>query len=460
MIKIFPDPPANVYLIGIKGQALTAVAQILQAQGYRVSGSDVAEEFPTDAVLKKLNIDYNENFAAANLTTELAAVIYSTAYDESNPELSAAKKMGLPVWSYPEFVALLFELYSGTISVAGSHGKTTTTAILADILTAANYDPTAIVGSTVTAWGSNARLGSSGWLIFETDEYQNKLQLYKPRYVLLTNVDYDHPDFFKDRASYEQAFLEFVAKIPESGCLVVWRDDPLFAKLQAVCRAPLISYGQSAESDWRITGLKINDRGTSFEAKNKSGQGGEFIIPFPGEHYALNALGAIALAVHLGIEVSIIMDALKIFRGTNRRLEKYGEYKGTLVIDDFAHHPTEIQATLTGLRQRYSSRRLLAVFHPHTFTRTTQFLDEFAQALALADTVILLPIYGSAREAQGQVSSQSLVDLINKTSPGKALYLPSLEAATAWLKANLQPDELVVTMGAGNVWQVAGDLVN
>jgi UDP-N-acetylmuramate--alanine ligase len=459
MGKIFPDPPSLIYLIGIKGQALTAVAEILLSQGYQVTGSDTAEKFPTDGVLTKLNIDYREVFTADNLTSNIAGVIYSTAYDESNIEVATAKKLGLPMWSYPEFVQILFSLYPKSISVAGSHGKTTTSALLLEVMQAAKFSPTGLIGSTVMSWGSNALVGSSDWFVFETDEYQNKLQLYSPRFAIVTNVDYDHPDFFSDEASYVQAFVDFVSRLPSEGCLVICQDDPAADKLRAATPATVISYGQSAKSDWIISDVRIDERGTHFKISHAVKGQQDFVVPFAGLHYALDAAAVVALADFIGIAPRQASEAIKLFRGTNRRLEKIGEYKGAIIIDDFAHHPTEIHTTLAGLKASYPEKKITTVFHAHTFTRTAKFLTEFAEALSLADKVVLLPIYGSAREAKGQVSSADLAKLINDKTHDKAQLTDSVPTAIAEIKAVCGPEDVVLTLGAGDGWLVAKGLV-
>lgn len=457
--RLFPDPPARLHFIGLKGVAMTAFAEVLRGHGYDVSGSDTAELFFTDAVLKKLNIHCAEGFAEENITSSLDAVIYSTAYEEDHIERQAARRLGIPEWSYPEAVAFLFTAYTNSISVAGSHGKTTTTALLGNILTKGNFDPTAIVGSIVTEWGTNARVGKSEWFVFETDEYQNKLKYYTPRYVLLTNVDYDHPDFFHDAATYERAFLDFVERIPAHGALVLWGDDPLRLSLLSATHAPVVTYGVGEENDWQLTDVTIDERGTTFTAVYHADAWGTFTVPFPGEHYALNALGAIALSHYIGVDPEGIRRGVEYFRGTARRFEVRGVVNGATVIDDYAHHPSEILATLTGLRLRYPEKRLRVIFHPHTFTRTAAFQQQFVTALGHADDVAVLPIYGSAREGKGSVASDDIVRQINHVSPGKARVISDIAAAIHEYASSATDQDVIVTMGAGDVWRVAEGLV-
>lgn len=452
--KQFPDPPAILHLIGLKGVAMTALAEILQGQGYTVVGSDTSEVFPTDKVLKKLNIHCVKGFSAENIGPDTAAIIYSTAYLPDHIERRTAHGRGIAEWSYPEVVGILFTMYQQSIAVTGSHGKTTTTAMLARILEEGGLDPTAIVGSTVIDWGRNARLGHSPWFVLEADEYQNKFQYYAPRHLIVTNVDYDHPDYFPNVESYQKVFIDFVAKLPAWGTLIIWGEEPLLHQIIANCKAMVITYGEGEKNDWRLADATVSDA-TNFKVIKKGNTYGSFTIHIAGFHYALNAMGAIAMADAAGVNAEAIARALKNFRGTARRLEYSGEFNDAIIIDDYAHHPTEITATIKALRARYPGKRLWCVFQAHTFSRTNAFLSHFAKALSAADQVILPPIYASARESSGTINNQTIAKAINKLSAHKAQTVRSLEEAADILRRVLKSDDVVVTMGAGDVWRVA-----
>lgn len=453
---LFPDPPARIHFIGIKGVGMTAVAEILKAEGYEITGSDTNETFMTSSVLDDLGITVAENFSAEHIGSQTTAVIYSTAYGKDNVERQSAAEQGIPEWSYPEIVGFIMGLYSNSIAVAGSHGKTTTTALLARMLEEGGLDPTAIVGATVTDWRRNARSGRSQWFVLEADEYQNKFQYYSPRYLLITNIDYDHPDFFKTPEDYEQAFVDFASKLPSDGLLVYWSGDKTTANFIKNSSAKAIGYGEETNADWRLCDITISDSGTSFRVFRGENLYGDFIMPLIGNHYALDALGAMALAAEVGIDKEAITRALKYFRGTARRLEYIGEYKGALIFDDYAHHPREISATIRALQARYAKRKIWCVFQPHTFSRTEAFLSDFVSALGLAQKIILLPIYASAREQSGSVDSQDLArELVSK----EASVAANLEEAACMLKKNIGENDLVVTMGAGDVWRVGKLLV-
>lgn len=452
--KQFPDPPATLHFVGLKGVAMTALAEILQGQGYAIAGSDTTEAFFTDQVLKNLNIHCAQGFAAENIGHGVAAVVYSTAYVRDHIERSEARKRGIPEWSYPEVVGFLMAMHARSIAVAGSHGKTTTTAMLARMLEEGGLNPSAIVGSTVIDWGRNARLGASPWFVLEADEYQNKFQFYSPRHLIITNIDYDHPDYFPNVESYRNVFIDFVKRLPVDGTLIVWGEEPLKSDLRANCSAKFLTYGEDEKNDWRLVDVVIADD-AKFKVLKNGNFYGDFTIPVAGFHYALNALGAMVMADAAGVGRGDIARALKNFRGTARRLEYRGEFNGTIIFDDYAHHPTEIRATIRSLRARYSNHRLWCVFQPHTFSRTSAFFSEFVRALDGADKVILPPIYASARETSGEISNEAIAEAVNNLSPGKAQAVRSVEEAADILRGILKDGDVVVTMGAGDVWRVA-----
>ncbi|MEI7621122.1 MAG: UDP-N-acetylmuramate--L-alanine ligase [Candidatus Moraniibacteriota bacterium] len=455
----------KVYLVGIKGAGMTAVAELLKGRGIQVSGSDTSEVFYTDAILKKNEIAFFETFEAGHLEGDFDAVIFSTAYSvENNVELQTAKAKNLPMLSYPEFLGMLFREKLG-IAVCGSHGKTTTSALLGQALQMAGADPTALVGSKVLGWDSSVLAGKGDYFVAEADEYQNKLRFYDPWSVILTSVDWDHPDFFPTFADYKKAFQDFVAKIPKAGFLVVWGDsvDTLEVAKAATCQ--VLSYGFGQENKYKISNLKLQISNQdlihqSFEIERSGQNLGTFLTPLAGKHNVLNCASVVALCHAMGLDLAKVALALKQFRGTARRFEQVGTFKNAILIDDYAHHPDEIKATLSGARARFGEKRIWTVFHPHTFTRTKALLQDFAQSFDDTDKVIVIDIYGSAREAHGGVSSAELVALINKYQFGKAQYLATMEEVVSYVKENAGDFEVLITMGAGDVWKVAQKLLH
>lgn len=457
----------KVYVIGIKGSGIIAVVEILSNMGIEILGSDTQEVFFTDAILKKMKIKYAENFSPSNIPVDTDLVIYSTAYNEkNNVEIEEMKKRKLPNMSYPEVIGCLFNDAYG-LAICGTHGKTTTSAMLAETLRFSGKNPKAIVGSKVINWGGNALSGSGEFFVLEADEYQNKFQFYSPKGIILTSADFDHPDFFKDFFAYKKVFKDFVARIPQSGFLIVWGDNVNTLEIAQSCQANIFRYGFNQDCDYRIENycLKMkNDENSkpiqSFEVFFKENFLGSFEIISVGKHNVLNATAVIAGCHRLGLNLGEVAKALKNFQGTARRFEFIGKYKEAILIDDYGHHPEEIQATLKGARQIYPQKNIWVIFQAHTYTRTKALFGEFSQSFSDADKVIVLDIYGSAREFQGGVHSADLVDSINKYERGKALYIASNEEVVEYLKDKIGKEDVIITIGAGDGWKIEENLKN
>jgi UDP-N-acetylmuramate--alanine ligase len=463
----------KIYFIGIKGVGMTMLAQFLAATGHQVSGSDVTDTFLTDRVLAQAKIKIFSPFQATNIPIDADLIIYSSAYNvHSNLELAYIKShpavfKKIPLLSYAEALGQTFNNYYG-LAVCGTHGKTTTTAWLGYVLWRAGLKPNVLVGSSVPQFHGSSLLGQSKYFVAEADEYQNKLQYFQPRAVVLNNIDYDHPDFFKTKAAYVKVFADFIQKIPVTGFLIINQRDVASKKLRTTCRGRVISYdlvvgsyGGGADYlayDWQIkTGQQI------FSVSYRGKQLGRFKIKLLGEHSILNALAVIAAARELKVPLELIRKHLAGFTGTARRTQVLGKYQGALIIDDYAHHPTEIKSTLAGLRQFYPQHKLVVVFHPHTFTRTKALFNDFATSFSQADEVIVLDIYGSAREQQGGVSSQELVQAIKAVNQANLVRqqvrrLATISLAAAYLRKHLGAGQLVVLMGAGDVFRVYDEL--
>jgi len=448
----------KVYFIGIKGSGMVALVEILGRQGFQVTGSDTDEKFFTDDILKKkLFVKFHEGFDAGHITGDIDLVVYSTAYNEkNNEEWKAAKFKNLPMVSYSELLGLLFSRKYG-IAVTGTHGKTTTTAILSEIFRAAGLDPTAVVGSQVRQWRSSALVGRSEFMIIEADEYQGKFHFYDPQAVILTSVDWDHPDFFPTYEEYKKTFIEFVQKIPRHGFLVVCGDRSDTLEIAGSAKCNVLKYGFGQENDFRIKNHRLKNGKQIFELWHAGKKLGDFEIELPGLHNVLNAAAAVAMSYKFNADMGKTKEALKNFEGTSRRFEYIGEHNGAILIDDYGHHPEEIKATLKAARQFFPKRRIWCVFHPHTFTRTKALLSEFAQSFENADRVIVLDIYGSAREVQGGVHSEDLVELAKKYHPSVE-YIPTIPEAVEFLSGQIGREDIVIAMGAGNVWEVAEKL--
>jgi UDP-N-acetylmuramate--alanine ligase len=452
----------KAYFIGIKGAGMTAVAQILQSRNIEISGSDTTEIFYTDEILKRLRISFYEEFLAQHVPSDVDVVIHSTAYNqENNLEMAEAQKSGVLMLSYPEVLGLLFAEKLG-VAVCGTHGKTTTSAMLAESLTAAGLDPSAIVGSNVISWQGSALAGGGEYFVAEADEYQNKLRFYQPWSAILTSVDWDHPDFFPDFAEYKKVFKSFVEKIPKTGFLVVWGDssDTLEVAENVFCN--VITYGFSKDCDYVITSCELINTNEnivqSFEIEYKGRVLGVFRTPLVGRHNVLNATSIVALCNEMGLNLEKIKESLGEFKGTTRRFEYIGKYQQATLIDDYAHHPDEIKATLAGAKEHFDGKKIWTVFHPHTFSRTKALLQDFAQSFDDTDRVVVIDTYGSAREKGGEATSEDLVKLINKYHYNKAEYVPTINEAVEYFKEKAGQYDVLITMGAGDVWKVAKEL--
>lgn len=456
-------------MIGIKGAGMTALAELLLRQGATITGSDIDEVFFTDKILKGLEIPVVEHFDPKNIPTTTDLVVYSTAYTkEKNVELAAAWEKKIPVLSYPEALGALTR-EKMTLAVCGSHGKTTTSALLADTLKYCGQDPSAIVGSRIVSWGGNALSGFGNHLVIEADEYQNKLAQYSPFAVILTSVDFDHPDFFPDVESYERVFAEFVACIPAHGVLVYCADSAAVVRIAGQARCRKVSYGTLPGADFQVVDYTPEKMGfvgekdifrQSFSMLHEGTKSDVFRLKLAGIHNALNATAVRALlsALNLGQNEGRLKVAFERFSGTERRFEFIGERYGALLYDDYAHHPEEIRVTLQAFRDLYPDKKLSVVFHPHTFTRTKALLTDFAQSFDSADHIKILDIYGSAREVQGGVSSHDLAELINRFFPGKAEHITDIEALVTELEKTAGRQDVIITMGAGDVWKISHQL--
>lgn len=390
------------YLIGIKGVGMTALAQILQSRGVRVLGSDVKEKFFTDEVLNKLNIPFQENFSKKNIPHYIDVVIHSQAYNKKNNiEVAEVLNRELKVITYSEALAELFNNSYG-IAIAGSHGKSTTTAMLGYILECAQFDPTVVVGSRVNSWGSNARAGKSKYFIIEADEYQDVFLQYYPKMIVLTNIDYDHPDYFKTEKDYKNSFEKFIDKVSVNK-LVLHRNV-----------------------------------GSSYN----------FNLKMLGDYNQENAYLAYTAAIKLGVNKNIAKKALKNFSGLARRFEYYGKYNGAELYDDYAHHPTEIKALLRAIKEKYSEKKIIAIFQPHTFTRTKELFHYFIKSFNDANKVYVLKTYTSVRETGEDIWGKKLAAILDTK------YFENHKEALDSVKKELNKKCVLITIGAGDAWQI------
>ncbi len=457
----------NIHLVGIKGVGMTALAQVLKSMGKNLSGSDKPETFFTDAILRQFGIAVHETFASENITSTTELIIASSAYGDDNPEIAEAKKRNIPILNYPEALGLLSE-HKKSIGVAGTHGKTTTTALLGLAMADLGTDPMVIVGSQVPQFSNtNARIGKSEYLIAETCEYRRHFLNFHPQAIIITNIEADHLDYFKDLTDILQAFHEYIDRLPAGGKIICCIDDVGVQKLLAdITRTDItiITYGESAQADIRLLSHSVKSEKQSFQVGIK-GEPCDFEMLIPGKHNCLNATAVIATVWSLLAEektlakiLPSLQKTIKSFNSTTRRLQKVGRVKDMIIFDDYGHHPTEIRATLNALKDFYPERYLIVDFMAHTYTRTQALFGDFAQAFKAADLVIINEIYASAREQPiPGVSGERLADAI-KQYQKNVYYLPKA-GVEEYIRNQDFPPSIFLTIGAGDNWKIGQNLL-
>ena len=455
------------YLIGIKGVGMTMLAQFLKEKGRQVSGVDVADVFMTDQVLRREKINVRIDFNSSKLPKD-AVIIYSSAYTAQNNEELAyilnhpQEFKKFPVLNYAQAIGALFSAHQG-IAVCGSHGKTTTTAWLGFVLRRLGLSASVLVGARVPQFKGSAIVGESEYFVAEADEYQNKLQYFQPRGIILNNIDYDHPDYFKSKQSYAQVFIDFVAKLKKKDFLVANLADPQIRKLLPTVKSRVFTYSLAdrlSDNRQSVTLLGHSRRCADGWQYFQVNDFGEFKIRLLGRHNIENALAVLSGALALGFKPELLKKPLADFKGTARRAELMGNYKGIPVYDDYGHHPTEIKATLRAFKEAYPNNRLVVIFHPHTFTRTKILFKDFVDSFADADILNILEIYGSAREKPGMISSRDLVRAVKTNYHKKTVvYAADFNQVLAWLQKNLKAGDVLLLLGAGDIFRVGEKLL-
>ena len=446
----------HVHLIGIGGAGLSAIARVLLEQGIEVSGSDLHVSPVAEALIRDGAAVF-EGHDARNIDGA-DLVVVSSAVPEDNVEIQAARAARIPVERRPTFLGRMMEGKRG-VAVAGTHGKTTTTAMIATILLRAERDPTFIVGGVLAEPNTNARAGGSRLFVIEADEYEQTFLSLKPEIGVITNVEHDHPDCYPTFADCRLAFESFAALVPGSGLLAVCADDPVARAIgqDNVGRKPVRFFGLGEGAEWRAEETRPNFAGgIDFLAVRDAETLGLVRLRVPGAHNASNAMAALVVTDFLGVPFGMAREALTSFRGVARRFEVKGQARGVLVIDDYAHHPTEIQATLRAAKERFPERRIWAVWQPHTYSRTRQLLTEFAASFDDADRVMVLPIYPARETDALGVSAQEVVETMSH--PGVEV-VDSLEEAVDRLVGEVRPEDVVLTLGAGDVNMVGEQLL-
>jgi UDP-N-acetylmuramate--alanine ligase len=448
----------RIHFIGIGGIGMSGLAEVLCNLGFIVSGSDIKKSKNTDR-LESMGMKVSEGHAAENVG-DAQVVVYSSAVRPDNPEVVLARQNGIPVIPRAEMLAELMMLKPYAVAVAGTHGKTSTTSMVATLLGHAGLDPTTVVGGVVDTLGSNAKLGASEWFVTEADESDRSFLMLYPTIAVVTNIDKEHMESYKGMDDVVQCFTDFVNKVPFFGAAIICLDDPNVQLIVPNIKRRRVTYGMTAQADISAHNISYTD---SFGSKFTVWRGAEILgdiqLPVPGEHNIYNALAATAVALELDIPFEKIAAAFVTFKNANRRFQFKGEVDGVTVVDDYGHHPTEILATLSAAKHSSGGKRTVVVFQPHRFSRTKELMDEFALAFNNADVLYVLDIYAASESPIEGISAEVLTENIRKYGHKKARYIGGVETASKIVCDDLQPGDLVITLGAGSVTRLSDEIL-
>jgi UDP-N-acetylmuramate--alanine ligase len=448
----------RIHFIGIGGIGMSGIAEVLCNLGFVVSGSDIKKSKNTDR-LEAMGLKVSEGHAAENVG-DAQVVVYSSAVKSDNPEVVVAKEKGIPVIPRAEMLAELMMLKPYAVAIAGTHGKTSTTSMVATLLVQAGMDPTTVVGGIVDTLGSNAKLGASEWFVTEADESDRSFLMLNPTIAVVTNIDKEHMESYKGMDDVVQCFTDFVNKVPFFGAAVICLDDPNVQLIIPNIKRRRVTYGMTAQADISAHNIKYNnDFGSSFTVWRGAEILGEIELPVPGKHNVYNALAATAVALELEIPFNRIADAFVNFKNANRRFQFKGEENGISVVDDYGHHPTEILATLSAAKNSSGGRRTVVVFQPHRFSRTQELMDEFALAFNNADVLYVLDIYAASETPIEGITGEVLTENIRKYGHKNATYIGDVDTAASKVTSNLQAGDLVITLGAGSVTRLSDEIL-
>jgi UDP-N-acetylmuramate--alanine ligase len=440
----------HVHFIGVGGIGMSGLAEILRTLEFDVSGSDLREGENTRN-LQRLGVRIDVGHRAQNVHGA-DVVVYTSAVSAENPELLEARQLGIPAIPRAEMLAELMRVKYG-IAIAGSHGKTTTTSLVATILRASGFDPTVVVGGRMAALGSNARLGAGDLLVAEADESDGSFLRLTPTIAVVTNIDPEHLDFYKTHENIKDAFIQFLEKVPFYGLSVLCLDHPHVQDLLPRVQRRHVTYGLSSQASYSARNIKFRGLSTSFVAYRRGEPLGEFTVRMPGQHNVLNTLAAIAVADELEVPLDVMKEALQTFHGVARRFSIVDEAEGVTLVDDYGHHPAEIEATLSAARNAYD-KRILVAFQPHRYTRTESLWDDFTRSFNKADVVLVCDIYAAGEKPIPGINSERLAKAIAEHGHGAVRYVRDRAELAADLARMARPGDVVIALGAGDVNKV------
>ena len=446
----------KIHFVGIGGIGMSGIAEVLLNLGYKVSGSDLRQSETTER-LAALGGEIHIGHASENLV-DVDVVVTSTAVRADNPEVVEALARMIPVIPRAEMLAELMRMKYG-IAIAGTHGKTTTTSMVATVLAHGGIDPTIVIGGKLNTLGTNAKLGQGQFLVAEAAESDGSFLRLSPTIAVVTNIDADHLDYYSGIVEIKDTFVDFINKVPFYGLAVLCLDDRNVAEVIPLVKKRFITYGLSSQADIRATNIKLAGNSTSFVAHYKGYRMGEIAFGMPGGHNVLNALACIAVAMELDVPFARIQEGFSQFGGVGRRFQIKGEVRGIMVVDDYGHHPAEIRATLAAGKNGWPERRLVVAFQPHRYSRTKELFDEFVTAFYFADILVVTDIYAASEKPIEGVTAEALANAIRRHGQKDVTFIADRELIPDHLAGIVQAGDIILTLGAGNIWQAGEALL-
>ena len=440
----------SVHFIGIGGIGMSGIAELLNNQGFKITGSDLKTS-ENIRRLEKLGVEISIGHNANNIE-EADAVVYSSAVPLDNPEILSAIRKSIPVIRRAEMLGELINLKQTSIAVGGTHGKTTTSSMIGMILEKSGYDPTLVVGGLVSNLNSNVKLGAGDFIVVEADEFDRSFLALSPTIAVVTNLEMEHTDCYKDLNDIENAFLQFCKSVPFYGTVILCADSDSLMKIMPQIKKPITTYGFSDNSDYCAKNIEFYENRAKYHLFYKNKDLGEININVPGEHNVLNSLASIALGMEIDVPLELLKKGISNYKGVRRRFEIKTNKTDIFVVDDYAHHPTEVKATINAANNGWD-KRIISVFQPHLFSRTRDFFKEFAESLFKSDIIIITEIYPAREKPINGVSSKLILDELDHLGHDNTHHLEYLDDLNNFLEQIVQPSDMVITMGAGDIWR-------
>jgi len=441
----------NVFFVGIGGIGMSGIAELLLNLGFNVSGSDITENDNVKR-LKNLNIDVKIGHSPSNLNQDTDVLVYSSAVPIENPEIVRARQKGIPIIRRAEMLGELISVKETSIAVSGTHGKTTTSSMIGTILAYAKKDPTMVVGGLVHSIDTNSKLGNGDIIVVEADEFDRSFLALKPTIGIITNIELEHTDCYDDLKDLQDAFIQFCKSIPFYGEVILCADSPAVQEIIPKIERPMTTYGRSRDAAYRAKNIRFQENKSTYSIFRAEECLGEIKLNVPGEHNVLNSLAAVVLGIEMGLSFNDIQKGIYNYKGVRRRFDIKGTFNDIMVLDDYAHHPTEVKATIEAAKAGWD-RRIIAVFQPHLFTRTREFFQEFSNSLELADVVLITDIYPAREKPIPGVTSKLIYDILFQKMKDYCFLVPDLDDLESMLDKIIEPGDMIITMGAGNIWR-------